>query len=274
MTAHRPKVAVVGRGRVGRGLHGALVAAGVDAELVGGRRPGRAALGDVEVVILAVPDGAIGEVAAALAPRTPEGAVFLHCAGSLGAEAFPPTLGRPAGAMHPLVSFAHPKKPPSLAGTTFALAGPAAARRAGRALAEAVGARPLERGVDGVHGPAYHAAAALAANGAAALATVAVEVLETLGARPKAARRAVGALLRTVAENVERVGVPDALTGPVMRGDAGTVRRHREALAARSEAALGAYGAIAPAILRTARAVGLPEASARAVRSALQRKRK
>ena len=92
-----------------------------------------------------------------------------------------------------------------------------------------VGDRPVRAQV---HGPAYHAAAALGANGAAALAAVAVRVLEAQGMTRRDAERAMGALLRTVGENVETVGVPTALSGPVIRGDAGTVRRHREALEA------------------------------------------
>ena len=123
-----------------------------------------------------------------------------------------------------------------------------------------------------MHGPTYHAAAALSANGAAALASVAVRGMTSIGLRPTAARRAIGALLRTVGENVERVGVPDALTGPVFRGDDATVHRHRVALQRADPLARAAYDAVAPAVLDCARRAGLPEERVRAVQRALRRR--
>ena len=65
----------------------------------------------------------------------------------------------------------------------------------------------------------YHAAAGLVANGAAALAAVGVELLVVSGVPRKEAPKMLGPLLRSVAENVEALGFPDALTGPIRRGD-------------------------------------------------------
>jgi len=158
--------------------------------------------------------------------------------------------------MHPLVSFADPKRPPGLEGTSFVLQGERHAVKRAKAVAKLVGARAV---VADVHGPTYHAVAALSANGAAALATVAVRVMTGLGLSRRASERAIGALLRTVGENVERVGVPNALSGPVIRGDAATVQRHRAALEAVDPEARRAYDAIAPAILDCARRAGLPD---------------
>ncbi len=242
-------ILVVGRGRVGRGLATALRTSTLPVRLTSGRRP--RGLGAADAVILAVPDGAIASVAESVAPQTRDGCVILHCAGSLGPEALG-GVDRPSGAMHPLVSFADPRRPPALAGATFAIDGSPEARRAARRIARACGARPLE--LPGLHGGAYHAAAALVANGAAALATVGVEVLVGRGLKRRDAERALGALLRTVAENVERVGVPAALSGPVMRGDVATVRRHRGALIDRD--ARRAYDAIGPTIVSVARRLG------------------
>lgn len=213
-----------------------------------------------EVVVLAVPDAAIESVARRVLDRTDaeRPPVVLHCAGALGTEAYGrlperfPTVA--FGAMHPLVSFAHPKRPPPLAGTCFAVAGAPRARRAARRLARACGATAIGTGPDGIHGPAYHAAAALLANGSAALAFVGVGLLRELGLSKRGSEKALGSLLRSVAHNVETLGVPRALTGPVMRGDHATVRRHRRALG-RSTDARRAYDALVPVIERCAEAL-------------------
>lgn len=264
-------IVIVGRGRVGRGLARALEEAGAAPRLVAGRgRAPRLARG--EVAILATPDPALSEVEARLAAHVERGAVVLHCSGMMapGALAACRAAGASVGAMHPLASFADPGRPPRLAGTSFVVAGDRRAVSAARRVAKLVGARVVARSV---HGPAYHAAAALSANGAAALAAVAVRVLRAVGLERREAERAIGALLRTVGENVERVGVPRALSGPVIRGDAEAVRVHREALGAVDGEAREAYDAVAPAILACATAAGLDEERASAVRRALARER-
>jgi len=260
------RVAILGRGRVGRGLAGALEGGEVEPKLTSGSRPRRAAIAEADVVVLAVPDGAIRPTAERIAPHVRRGAAVLHCAGARGAEELAPiaAAGAHTGVMHPLVSFPDPRRSPDLAGTTFVLTGSRLAVSAARRIARAAGARAVAASV---HGPAYHAAAALLANGAAALATVSVGVVERLGMDRRDAERAMGALLRTVADNVERMGVPRALTGPIMRGDAETVRRHRRALDAGSRRA---YDAVAPAILACAQDAGLEPDRASAVRRALR----
>lgn len=258
-------VRIVGRGRVGRGLARALRRGGVEVRLVRGRAPGTAAPG--VPTILAVPDPAIASVASAMIVEP--GAIVLHCSGRLSAEVLRSCEGAHLGAMHPLASFADPKRPPALTGTTFVIDGDEAAVAVALRLAKACGARAL---VGPLHGPAYHAAAALAANGAAALAAIAVRVFRALGVEQRDAQRAIGALLRTVGENVAAVGVPGALSGPVIRGDAATVRAHREALAAVDPEARRAYDAVAPAILDCAIGAGLHDEQAEAVRRALRRR--
>lgn len=266
------RIAILGRGRLGRGLAKALRRTDHEVTLTAGRAPRRAAL-SADLVVLAVPDPALAAVAGDIAVSLRRRTAVVHCSGSLGPDVLDAcrAAGAATGAMHPLVSFADPQRPPALEGTAFVIAGDGPAVKAARRLARAVGARPV---VAPLHGAAYHAAAALSANGAAALATVAVRLLEALGAPRRDAERAIGALLRTVGENVERVGVPRALSGPVMRGDEGTVARHREALAAVDDEARRAYDAVAPAILDCARRAGLTDERAAAVERALRRRPK
>ena len=146
--------------------------------------------------------------------------------------------------------------------------GQASTQAAGRRIAAACGARAM---VGPTGDPAYHAAAAMAANGAAALAFASVSLLEALGFDERSAEHAVGGLLRTVGENVQRLGVPDALTGPVARGEADVIDAHRAAVGRRSKGALAAYDAILPVVVRCARAAGLSRAKAFKILDALGR---
>ena len=126
------------------------------------------------------------------------------------------------------------------------------ARRAGAAPRDdAANASP---GLDTV---AYHAAAGLVANGAAALAAVGRGApREGGGRRATVAPKMLGPLLRSVAENVEALGFPEALTGPVRRGDAAGLEKHLGDAAAKLPEAVALYLAAAEAQLPLARAIG------------------
>lgn len=273
-TAPEP-IVVLGRGRAGRTLARALREAPPARRaktlgpifLVSGRHPRRAPIARARAVVIAVPDPAIERVAASIAPWLARGTVVLHLAGSRGPEVLLACarVGGEIGVMHPLVAM--PARGARLSGTTFVIDGTAAASELATRIAEQVGALPQ---VAGVHGPAYHAAAAMLANGATALAASSVRVLVELGMGEREARVALGALLGTVAENVTTQGPLAALTGPIVRGDAATITRHREALASVDPRALDAYDAIAPAILAVARDAGLGGEKARAISGALR----
>jgi hypothetical protein len=102
----------------------------------------------------------------------------------------------------------------------------------------------------------YHAAAGLVANGAAALAEAGARLLELAGCPARDSARVLGPLLRSVAENVERLGLPEALTGPVRRGDAETVLRHIASIERGLPDVLPLYRASVRAQLPMARELG------------------
>ncbi len=258
------RVLVIGRGRLGTSVARALRAARASVVHWSGRGPWPVRRPAVDVALLAVADPFVSDVAARLAARLGRACVVLHASGAHGASLLDPLAPRARGVLHPLVSFAGAHAP-RLERATAVAGGDARAVRAARSLGRALG---LEVVVLPIHGPRYHAAAALVANGAAALATFAVHSLHAQGMPRRVAERAVGGLLRSVAENVATVGVPRALTGPIVRGDAAGVARHRAALDPPTRAA---YDAIAPVILAVAREAGLPPARARAVGVALTR---
>ena len=266
---------IIGRGRVGTGLARALKGGNATVRLRAGRDPSlptfrarRDGAPALETVVLAVPDGEIERVGRRLVGILPAGSAVLHCAGSRGTEALAPcrAAGFAVGVLHPAYSFPPVGTDPDLAGATFLIQGDPKARRAARQIARAVGARSI---VGDLHGAAYHGALALVANGSAALAEVAVSTLARLGLSAETAEAMVAALLHSVARNVAEVGMPAALTGPIVRGDAQTVADHQRALARLWPKAAEAYRRIGPVILDSARSAGLTTARARAVRRAL-----
>ena len=176
--------------------------------------------------------------------------------------------GAAVGVMHPMVSFPSKSSSPSLRGATFAVNGDRKAVAVSRKIAAACGARVL---VARTGDPAYHAAAALTANGAVALAYASVSALQSLGIERRAAERAIGGLLETVGQNVQRLGVPAALTGPVARGEAKTIAKHRSALRKTARDTLRSYDSLVPLIVDCARAAGLSRAKANAILRTLER---
>ncbi|MFO0683087.1 MAG: DUF2520 domain-containing protein [Sandaracinus sp.] len=259
------RVLIVGRGRLGSSLARALHRRGAHVASWAGRGRWPRVAPPIDVVLVAVADPHVPAIAARLAPLLAARTPVLHASGALSIDALAALAPRPLGVLHPLVSFAS-RRAPRLEGTTVVIDGAPAAVRAARRVARLLAMRALVRPL---HGPRYHAAAALVANGAAALAHEAVRVLDTLGLPQRDAQRAIGALLGTVADNVARIGVPAALTGPVVRGDAGAVARHRAALDPRARRA---YDAVLPVIVEVAREAGLAPAQARAIERAHQRK--
>jgi predicted short-subunit dehydrogenase-like oxidoreductase (DUF2520 family) len=253
-------VALVGPGRAGTTIVAALRARGWKCVAVAGRAPSapstqRAAgrLGapavavadagrDADLVIIATPDGAIVETAAALSPSIRAGALVVHLSGaSTSAELEKLRVEHPdveLGSLHPLQSL--PSVDVGLArlpGSWCAVDGPETVDR----LALSLGMRPF-RVADGQRAR-YHAAATIASNHLVALLGQVDRVAAETGVPPGAFLP----LIRASLDNVESLGASAALTGPVARGDADTIVRHLDALPADERSA---YRALAAEALR------------------------
>jgi predicted short-subunit dehydrogenase-like oxidoreductase (DUF2520 family) len=153
-----------------------------------------------------------------------------------------------------MISFASKKKSPSLASGNAHLQGDAPAVRVAKELALALGMTP--RTVQGLDPIGYHAAAGLVANGAAALAAVGATLLERAGVPHAVAPKMLAPLLRSVAENVDALGFPDALTGPVRRGDSNAIHKQINLLKELLPSALPLFIASITAQLPLARSLG------------------
>jgi predicted short-subunit dehydrogenase-like oxidoreductase (DUF2520 family) len=271
----------MGAGRAGVGLARAFRAAGVEVTGVHGRHeaggPDGVSVGALPdslaraaVILVTVRDSQIDAalrelLAASLAP----GAVLLHASGS----AEPATLeevrgaGHPSGTFHPLVPLADAERAAeALAGAYIGIDGDGEAREVSRALAARLGAKTVE--IPAGEKARYHAAAVIVSNFPAVLLRVGERVLREAGIPGDQAAGAARALLRVAAGNIESGDVARALTGPIVRGDAGTVRSHVRALASDPEA-LAVYRALSVAALELARESGTDAASLDEVRVAL-----
>ena len=249
-------IVMVGRGRVGRSLAAAAETAGVPtaSDPRPARPPTRSA--GATAVLLCVPDEAIAAVCEAVAAADPLPPLVGHVSGAGTLAALEPAFAAGAAtfSLHPLQTF--PDGATAIEGTPAAVAGSddAAAAFAARAR-RALGMRPFD--VPEEQRAAYHAAACIASNFLVALQEASAELLSRAsgGGIEQDARELLAPLvLRTAANWAERG--PDALTGPIARGDAATVERHRAALAELSPELLGAYEALAAhteAIARQAR---------------------
>ena len=252
------RVFIFGNGKVGGGLGTALRKAGWDVQQRAGRagvptKPVRASL-----LIFALRDGDIPRMCQELVERKLVGkaTACVHVSGARGPELLEPLRAISAGVaqMHPMISFADPNVVPTLTRGNLHISGDAVAVRRARAVAKALGM--TARTIPQLDRVGYHAAAGLVANGTAALAGIGCELLVRAGVSRGEAPRLLGPLLRSVAENVEKLGFPAALTGPVRRGDAAAIEKQLALLKERLPQAVPLFLAAGRAQLPMARELG------------------
>lgn len=229
------RLAVVGRGRLGAALVRGLRARGLDVSGPLGRgADGR----DADIVVLAVPDDAIAEAARVIRP----GPLVGHCSGATTLASLEP---HERFSMHPLLAVTGPEV--AFSGAACAIAGSSGrALGVAAALADSLGMAPVV--VPEERRDVYHAAASVAANYLVTLEGAA----ERLAREAGITREQLAPLVRASVENWIRLGAPSALTGPIARGDAGTVSRQRAAVERTAPDLLPLWDALADATRRLA----------------------
>ena len=227
------RILVIGDGPVARALSLGLARASARVDRWWRKQGGT--LPAADVVVLAVRDTAIGEVAARVMGSLSSDAtlpILLHCAGALPAEApFAGLQRRPLGVglLHPLRALAGAADDAELGGTVFGVEGDEPGRDAALRLVRRLGGEALE--LDAGQLARYHAAAVLVSNHAVGLVDAGAELLMSVGLPRDEAVHALAGLLASAAANLQEVGLPKALTGPIARGDVDGVARHLLALA-------------------------------------------
>ena len=193
-----------------------------------------------ELVFLTTPDDVIGRVCGEVRWRKGQGVV--HCSGAHSVDILEPAkrLGAAVGSFHPLQTFADVSQAiENLPGSTFALEGEEPLLAVLKELAHLLDGNWVElKPGDKV---LYHAAAVFACNYLVTLVKLALDLWRDFGAGPKEATAALLPLVKGTVNNIAKIGLPDCLTGPVARGDLGTIEKHLEALGARNPSLLRAY---------------------------------
>ncbi|OPF84529.1 oxidoreductase [Streptomyces antioxidans] len=270
----RLTVGVVGAGRVGPALAASLKLAGhrpVAASGVSDASVRRAAallpdvpvvppsevLARAELVLLTVPDDALPELVGGLAETgaVRPGQLLVHTSGRYGVGVLEPALraGALPLALHPVMTFTGTSVDvPRLAGCSFGVTAPEELRLAAEALVIEMGGEP--EWIAEESRPLYHAALAVGANHLTTLVAQSLELLRASGV--EAPDRMLGPLLGAALDNALRSG-DAALTGPVARGDAGTVAAHVAELRRHAPHAVAGYLAMARTTADRALAHGL-----------------
>jgi predicted short-subunit dehydrogenase-like oxidoreductase (DUF2520 family) len=235
-----PHLVVLGPGRAGRSIARAARLAGLGTEIAG-RDRSLDACRRAEIALLCVPDAAIAGLGATVAAAVPPLRFVGHVSGATGLDALSPARDRGAElfSLHPLQTL--PDGDSELRGAPCAVSGSsAAALRLAERLAERLGMRPFALAEE--QRAAYHAAASIASNLLVALEESAAELLEKAGVDD--GRQLLAPLVRHTVVNWAERG-PEALTGPIARGDAETVERHEAALREVAPELLPMYEALA-----------------------------
>jgi predicted short-subunit dehydrogenase-like oxidoreductase (DUF2520 family) len=274
----RLRVGVIGPGRVGVALARALAAAGHDVVATTQSSQAsidrmlasfpRIAIGEparvislADLILLTVPDdvlsGLVSGLAATDAPYS--GRLIAHASGRYGTRVLDPATergGLPL-ALHPVMTFTgRDDDTERMKGVSFGVTAPEPLRTVAEALVIEMGGEPVFIAED--KRELYHAALASAANHLVTLVAEGMDLLGRAGA-PNPARM-LGPLLSAALDNALRFG-DGGLTGPVARGDAGTVAAHVAALGEVSPAARAAYLALARLTAERALAGGVLKAA-------------
>ncbi len=200
---------------------------------------------NAQLVFITTPDDAIASVAAQV--EWHPGHSVVHCSGADSADILEPArkAGALVGAFHPLQTFAIARQAmDNIPGTTFAIEAKEPLLGILKDMATAMEGHCVEiKSGDKV---VYHAAAVFACNYLVTLVKLAADLWQTFGIPQEQATRALMPLLRGTINNIDTIGIPQCLTGPIARGDTGTINKH-----------LVALQRVAPELVSTYRELGL-----------------
>lgn len=193
-----------------------------------------------QFVFITTPDDAISKVASEV--RWHSGQSVVHCSGAHSVDILESAKQQSArvGCFHPLQTFASVDQAiENIPGSTFAI-------EAEEPLLTTLKDMALSLEGDWVVLKAgdkvlYHAAAVFTCNYLVTLVKLATDLWQIFGVSSAQASKALMPLLRGTLSNIENVGLPNCLTGPIARGDMGTIKRHLEALEKQAPAFLNTY---------------------------------
>ncbi len=193
-----------------------------------------------ELVFITTPDDAIAGVASGI--QWHAGQSVVHCSGvhSIDILESARRLEAAVGSFHPLQTFASVNQAiDNLPGSAFALEAEEPLLSRLKELTSLLNGNWVElKPRDKV---LYHAAAVFACNYLVTLVKLAVDLWQDFGVPPEEATKSLLPLLKGTINNIDKVGLPDCLTGPISRGDLGTIDKHLNVLKANNSSLLNTY---------------------------------
>jgi len=193
-----------------------------------------------ELTFITTPDDVISEIASEVEWR--KGQNVIHCSGAHSINILEPArrLGAAIGSFHPLQTFASLNEAvDNLPGSTFALEAEEPLLSRLKELASLLNGDWVElKPGDKV---LYHVAAVFVSNYLVTLVKLALDLWQDFGVPPKEATKSLLPLLRGTVNNIDNIGLPDCLSGPIARGDLGTISKHLSALKAEGGSLLTTY---------------------------------
>lgn len=292
--AKKLSVAIIGAGRVGTAMAVMLARAGYRISGVASRNREDAEqcarLTDADMVstnavdvsvsaklvLLTVPDDQIAHLCQSIAANNGfrRGQYVVHTSGALGSNVLAPAAKRGCyvASMHPFQTFATSEQAMEhLPGSYFGLEGSKEALTLLEKLVpEAFGGKVIL--LDEKTKPVYHAAACIASGFVVVLTQSAAELLVQLGREKDEAVKMLVPLLRGTVDNIDLLGLPKALTGPIERGDVNTIREHLQAVEAKRPRVASLYRELGLKALDIAvEKGGLPRDKVLEIRALLER---
>ena len=194
----------------------------------------------VKLVFITTPDDVISKVASEI--KWHKGQDVIHCSGAHSIDILEPArqLGANVGSFHPLQTFASVNEAiNNLPGSTFALEAEEPLLSRLKELASILNGRWVElKPGDKV---LYHTAAVFVSNYLVTLVKLALDLWQGFGVPPKEATESLLPLLKGTMNNIENIGLPDCLTGPIARGDLSTISKHLNTLKSKNPSLFTTY---------------------------------
>ena len=195
---------------------------------------------NAELIFVTTPDAAIAGVVCQINWR--KGTAVVHCSGADSTDILEPARksGTMVGGFHPLQTFASVEQAiENIPGSTFALEAEEPLLKTLQTMATALGGHWIKLGAgDKV---AYHAAAVFTSNYMVTLVKMATDLWQTFSIPTDQAIQALLPLMRGTLHNIETIGIPRCLTGPIARGDKGTIDKHLKVLHEKAPSLLFPY---------------------------------
>lgn len=193
-----------------------------------------------QTIFITTPDDVIPMIAGKIRWKNEQSIV--HCSGADSVDILEPARqsGARTGCFHPLQTFAGVEKAiDNLTGSTFALEAEEPLLTILKDMATCLDGDWVVLNADDK--VLYHTAAVFACNYMVTLVKLATDLWQTFGISTAQATKALIPLLRGTVGNIEDIGLPNCLTGPISRGDLGTIRKHLESLKKNSPSLLDSY---------------------------------